>query len=120
MTQNLYNVNVRKVVVMGLAPIGCAPHYLWEYGSENGECVEQINDMVMEFNFLMRYNVERLAEELADFSIIFCDVSEGSMDILKNHERYGTRTSICYSPPQKSQYLVARESITSNSAFYVL
>ncbi|KAF7828128.1 GDSL esterase/lipase [Senna tora] len=87
--KNLYNVNVRRVVVMGLAPIGCAPHYLWEYGSENGECIEQINDMVMEFNFLMRYMVERLSEELADFSIIFCDVLESSMDILKNHERYG-------------------------------
>jgi len=90
MTQNLYNLNVRKVVITGLAPIGCAPHYLWEYGNENGECVEQINDMAVEFNFLTRYMVENLAAELPEANIIFCDVFEGSMDILKNHELYGT------------------------------
>ncbi|MED6179550.1 hypothetical protein PIB30_001844 [Stylosanthes scabra] len=31
--KNLYNLNVRKVVLTGLAPIGCAPQYLWQYGS---------------------------------------------------------------------------------------
>ncbi|KAG6684792.1 GDSL esterase/lipase 7 [Carya illinoinensis] len=87
--KNLYTMNVRKVVVMGLAPIGCAPHYLWEYRSENGECVEEINDMVREFNFVMRYMIEELGEELPDSKIIFCDLLEGSMDIIKNHRLYG-------------------------------
>ncbi|KAJ1391281.1 SGNH hydrolase superfamily, partial [Sesbania bispinosa] len=86
--KNLYNLNVRKMVVTGLAPIGCAPHYLWQYGSQNGECVEQINNMAVEFNFVMRYMVENLSAELSDANIIFCDVFEGSMDIIKNHERY--------------------------------
>ncbi|KAK9275879.1 hypothetical protein L1049_023153 [Liquidambar formosana] len=87
--KNLYNANVRRVVLMGLAPIGCAPHYLWQYSSKNGECVEEINDMIMEFNFAMRYMIEALSEELPDANIIFCDAFEGSMDIIKNHERYG-------------------------------
>ncbi|XP_023877990.1 GDSL esterase/lipase At5g08460 [Quercus suber] len=87
--KNLYDLNVRKLVVMGLAPIGCAPHYLWQYRSENGECIESINDMVREFNFLMRYMIEELGEELPDSNIIFCDMFEGSMDIIKNHENYG-------------------------------
>jgi hypothetical protein len=81
------------MVVMGLAPIGCAPRYMWEYGTVNGDCVEPINDMAIEFNFLMRYIVEKLAEELPDANIIFCDVYEGSMDILNNHERYGISIS---------------------------
>ena len=91
MLQNLYDLNVRKLVVMGLAPIGCAPHYLWQYRSENGKCIESINDMVREFNFLMRYMIEELGEELPDSNIIFCDLFEGSMDIIKNHENYGER-----------------------------
>lgn len=74
---------------MGLAPIGCSPYYLWLYGSQNGECVKEINDMIMEFNFVMRYMLEELGEELHDANIIFCDVFEGSMDILKNYKRYG-------------------------------
>ncbi|KAJ7952159.1 GDSL esterase/lipase [Quillaja saponaria] len=36
-----------------------------------------INDMVMEFNFAMRYMVEELNEELPDSNIIFCDVYQG-------------------------------------------
>ncbi|KDP25283.1 hypothetical protein JCGZ_20439 [Jatropha curcas] len=86
---NLYNMSVRKVVVMGLAPIGCAPHYLWRFNSKNGECIREINDMIMEFNFFMRFMIEELGQELPDAKLIFCDMYEGSMDIIKNHERYG-------------------------------
>ncbi|KAK3003387.1 hypothetical protein RJ639_019382 [Escallonia herrerae] len=87
--KNLYNLNVRKVVVMGLAPIGCAPYYLWQYESENGECIEMINDLILEFNFVMRYVVEELNQELHGANIIFCDALEGSMDIIQNFDRYG-------------------------------
>lgn len=45
--------------------------------------------MIMEFNFVMRYMLEELGEELHDANITFCDVFEGSMDILKNYKRYG-------------------------------
>lgn len=93
MVQNLYSINVRKVVVMGLAPIGCSPHYLWEYRSKNGECIDSINNIVREFNFLMRFMIEELGEELPDSNIIFCDVFEGSMDIIKNHQLYGEKSS---------------------------
>ncbi|KAM7531419.1 hypothetical protein LguiB_034829 [Lonicera macranthoides] len=87
--KNLYNANVRKVVVMGLAPVGCAPFYLWQYHSRNGECVKSINDMILEFNFVVSYMLEELRQELVDANIIFCDAFEGSMDIIKNHDRYG-------------------------------
>jgi hypothetical protein len=97
MVQNLYSINVRKVVVMGLAPIGCSPHYLWEYRSKNGECIDSINNIVREFNFLMRFMIEELGEELPDSNIIFCDVFEGSMDIIKNHQLYGEKSSEFFS-----------------------
>ncbi|EYU23325.1 hypothetical protein ABFS82_01G060000 [Erythranthe guttata] len=87
--QNLYNANVRNVVVMGLAPLGCAPYYLWLYESENGKCIEMINNMIIEFNFAMRSLVEELNRNLLEANVIFCDAFEGSMDIIKNHERYG-------------------------------
>ncbi|KAJ4842439.1 hypothetical protein Tsubulata_043172 [Turnera subulata] len=87
--KNLYNMSVRKVVVMGLPPIGCAPYYLWRYGSEQGECIDEINDTMMEFNFIMRYMIEGLGQELFDAQITFCDIYEGSMDIIDNHEHYG-------------------------------
>ncbi|KAL8536381.1 hypothetical protein ACS0TY_011846 [Phlomoides rotata] len=87
--QNLYYANVRNVIVMGLAPLGCAPYYLWLYESKKGECVDTINDMIMEFNFAMRFMVEQLNQELQEANIVFCDAFEGSMDIIKNHQRHG-------------------------------
>ncbi|XP_004300877.1 PREDICTED: GDSL esterase/lipase 7-like [Fragaria vesca subsp. vesca] len=91
--KNLYSINVRKVVVMGLPPIGCAPHYLCEYEVKDGQCVEEINNMVMEFNFVMRYMIGELNEELPYSHIIFCDVFQGSMDMLKNSEQYGFKVT---------------------------
>lgn len=85
--QNLYYYKVRKVVVMGLAPLGCTPFYVLT--RKNGECIEQINNMIVEFNFLMRYMVNELSQELADAKITFCDAYEGSVDIINNRKKYG-------------------------------
>lgn len=74
---------------MGLPPIGCAPYYLWMYKSNTGECIDEINDMVVGFNFVMRYMTEELLHQLPDARIIFCDVFQGSMDIIQNHMLYG-------------------------------
>lgn len=89
LVQNLYITNVRKVVVMGLPPIGCAPYYLWLYGSISGTCNEIINNMILEFNYAMRYIVQELNKELTDFNIIFCDAYDGSTQILKNFRHFG-------------------------------
>ena len=102
--QNLYTANVRNVVVMGLAPLGCAPYYLWLYESENGECVEMINDMIVEFNYDMRYMVEKLNHELEGANIVFCDAFEGSMDIMKNSDRYGENVNCFVSYRAKRTY----------------
>ncbi|KAF3333148.1 GDSL esterase/lipase 7 [Carex littledalei] len=95
--KNLYNLNARKVVVMGLPPIGCTPHYLWEYDSVYGDCVEQINNMVVQLNFAMTYMVHKLNLELHGATFTFCDTFEGSMDIFRNRDRYGfvTTTDAC-------------------------
>ncbi|KAL9286370.1 putative triacylglycerol lipase [Arabidopsis thaliana] len=87
--KTLYNVKVRRMVVMGLPPIGCAPYYMWKYRSQNGECAEEVNSMIMESNFVMRYTVDKLNRELPGASIIYCDVFQSAMDILRNHQHYG-------------------------------
>lgn len=82
-------MNARRFVVMGVAPIGCTPHYLWESQSENGECAAEINNMVMQFNYAMRHGMQQLGLQLANSSIVFCDAFQGSMDILQHQNRYG-------------------------------
>jgi uncharacterized protein YrrD len=67
---------------------------LWRYNSKNGECIEEINDIILEYNFVMRYMIEELGLKLPDAKITFCDMYEGSMDIIKNHELYGKACNI--------------------------
>ncbi|KAF3787519.1 GDSL esterase/lipase [Nymphaea thermarum] len=87
--KTLYTMNARRFVVLGLAPLGCTPHFLWEYQSKEGECIKEINDMILEFNFGMRYMIDELNKELKDAMLIFCDAFLGSEDIMMNHEHYG-------------------------------
>ncbi|XP_015623171.1 GDSL esterase/lipase 7 isoform X2 [Oryza sativa Japonica Group] len=95
--KNLYNINVRKVVMMGLPPVGCAPHFLWEYGSQDGECIDYINNVVIQFNYALRYMSSEFIRQHPGSMISYCDTFEGSVDILKNRDRYGflTTTDAC-------------------------
>ncbi|OEL29176.1 GDSL esterase/lipase 7 [Dichanthelium oligosanthes] len=103
--KNLYNINVRKVILMGLPPVGCAPHFpvgcaphfLEEYGSQSGECIDYINNVVIEFNYALRYMSSEFIRQHPDSMISYCDTFEGSVDILNNRERYGfvTTTDAC-------------------------
>uniref|UniRef100_A0A452Z4R2 GDSL esterase/lipase n=1 Tax=Aegilops tauschii subsp. strangulata TaxID=200361 RepID=A0A452Z4R2_AEGTS len=86
--QNLYNINVRKVVLMGPPPVGCAPHFLSDYGSLNGECIDYINNVVIEFNYGLRYMSREFIRQYPDPVISYCDTFEGSVDILENRVRY--------------------------------
>nr|GMD99719.1 GDSL esterase/lipase At5g08460 [Ipomoea batatas] len=86
---NLYDADVRKVVVMGLGPMGCAPYYIWRYRNKPGHCVEIMNDMIVEFNLALRYTIDELGQELPDAKIIFCDAFQSSMEIIENLHRYG-------------------------------
>ncbi|KAG0446871.1 hypothetical protein HPP92_028638 [Vanilla planifolia] len=86
--QNLYNGNVRKMVVMGLAPIGCTLTICGNMGVTM-ECVEFINNVVVDFNSAMKNVVNELNKDLPDAKLAFCDAFKASMDIFANHDRYG-------------------------------
>ncbi|CAN6444728.1 unnamed protein product [Victoria cruziana] len=90
--KTLHTMNARRFLVLGLAPLGCTPHFLWEYQSKDGECINEINDMILEFNFGMRYMIDELNKEFKNAIFIFCDAFMGSEDILMNHEHYGFKT----------------------------
>ncbi|CAA6667057.1 unnamed protein product [Spirodela intermedia] len=95
--ENLYSAGVRRVVVMGLAPIGCAPHYLWRRNSsEPGDgCMEEVNNLVVEFNLALRFMAHELNLRLPDATFVFCDAFEGSMDILANRRLYDDDGACC-------------------------
>ncbi|RLN10013.1 uncharacterized protein C2845_PM11G17450 [Panicum miliaceum] len=73
--KNLYNINVRKVILMGLPPVGCAPHFLEEYGSQSGECIDYINNVVIEFNYALRHMSNEFISQHPDSMISYCFVT---------------------------------------------
>lgn len=82
--------------MMGLPPVGCAPHFLWEYGSQDGECIDYINNVVIQFNYALRYMSSEFIRQHPGSMISYCDTFEGSVDILKNRDRYGEQMYHCY------------------------
>ncbi|KAG4972860.1 hypothetical protein JHK82_029796 [Glycine max] len=67
--------------------------------------------------------VENLVEELPGANIIFCDVLEGSMDILKYHERYGfsiTSEACCGLGKYKGWIMcLSPEMACSNASYHI-
>ncbi|KAK6926440.1 GDSL lipase/esterase [Dillenia turbinata] len=94
--KNLYNANGRKFICMGVLPLGCAPRTMWERQSmdymtnyDTIYCIEDVNQLVLEYNKLLEQRITDLNRELTNVQITFCDVYEGIMQIIINPESYG-------------------------------
>ncbi|XP_026427718.1 GDSL esterase/lipase At5g37690-like isoform X1 [Papaver somniferum] len=106
--KDLYNANVKKIICMGIGPLGCAaPLTLWESSRDNDshhpshtssnsgagsgwqDCMEDVNDLVLEYNALLSERLLDLNFEFPDAQIIFCDVYQAMMDIIPFPRRYG-------------------------------
>ncbi|OMO77176.1 Lipase, GDSL [Corchorus olitorius] len=95
--RNLYNMNVRKVVCMGLLPLGCTPSLLSEWHiPTTGRfddvvtgCVEVINQLVLEYNTMLEEQIVILNQELLDAQIVFCDVYHGLRKIITYPNFFG-------------------------------
>ncbi|KAJ7545474.1 hypothetical protein O6H91_09G121800 [Diphasiastrum complanatum] len=89
----LYNGGVRKMVVVGVGPLGCAPHYLFqEAASAAGRCVDDLNIMVNDYNSAVNVAVEDLNRRLPGMNIIFCDIYAVLQRIIESPRTYGFET----------------------------
>lgn len=98
--RNLYDMNVRRMICMGILPLGCTPRMLLDRYNSNSKgdeedddgrgCVEEINAQVSEYNKMLHEQIAMLSAELPDAQIVFCDVYQGIRKIINNPERYGT------------------------------
>ncbi|KAF9601752.1 hypothetical protein IFM89_022866 [Coptis chinensis] len=94
--KDLYNANVRKIICMGIGPLGCAPRLLWESHNSSAlpnlhdkHCNNEINKFVLQYNAMLSKHLLDLNYELIDAQIIFCDVYQGMMEIISEPTRYG-------------------------------
>nr|CAB3488946.1 unnamed protein product [Digitaria exilis] len=102
----LYEAEVRRVAVMGVAPLGCAPRVMWEgIGGGHGGCVEEANELIEGFNARLATRLDDLRPQLPGADVVFCDVYKGMMEIISNPSKYGleeTREACCGLGPFKA------------------
>ncbi|KAJ9563303.1 hypothetical protein OSB04_008463 [Centaurea solstitialis] len=85
----LYNLGARKIVVFGLAKIGCAPAEIARFGTNGKLCVESINDAVKLFNDRLKALVYKLNKDNSDARFTFINLArisapQGDLAILPN------------------------------------
>jgi len=91
----LYDANARKIICLGVLPLGCTPRIAWESnqtsdGDINGNgCVDNVNNWVLEYNRLLDEHIVQLNAEFSDAHIVFCDVYRGILEIINRPRFYG-------------------------------
>ncbi|KAJ7296081.1 hypothetical protein O6H91_15G080500 [Diphasiastrum complanatum] len=90
--EDLYHNGARKIVSVGIGPLGCAPHYLFEDGSATGGCIDDLNILANTYNSALNVATEDLNRRLRDAQIIFCDVFEALQRLIQSPSDYGFET----------------------------
>ncbi|AQK57139.1 SGNH hydrolase-type esterase superfamily protein [Zea mays] len=84
----LYEAGARRVAVMGVPPLGCAPRVVWERSSPvrdgGAGCVEEANELIQGYNGRLAARLDELRLALAGADVVFCDVYKGMMEIISN------------------------------------
>ncbi|KAJ0682389.1 putative triacylglycerol lipase [Helianthus annuus] len=73
--KRLYTLGGRKIVVFGLAPIGCTPAVINIFGTKGKLCVESINDLVKQFNDKLKPLVDGINHDTVDAKFTFINVT---------------------------------------------
>lgn len=100
--RNLYDMNVRKIICMGILPLGCTPRMVSSVSNSNNstnggrKCVEKINKLVLEYNAMLNEQIVELNAELPDAHIVFCDVYQGIREIITYPETYGMDLALLF------------------------
>nr|GMD72735.1 GDSL esterase/lipase At1g71691-like [Ipomoea batatas] len=89
-TQNLYrlyDLGGRKFVVAGIGELGCIPTMVAR--TENGQCLDEVNQAVDPFNANMKQMVTHLNTALPDAKFVYLDTQNMFRNIIANSTTYG-------------------------------
>ncbi|PKA59026.1 GDSL esterase/lipase [Apostasia shenzhenica] len=102
--KKLYILGARKFVMFSIQPIGCIPVARSNPKlSNNGSCIEQLNDVVLLFNQRLRSLVFELKAQLPDSNLVFVNSFNIIRDVIDNPHYYGfsdVSTSCCELSPR--------------------
>lgn len=85
--KRLYQLGARKMVFHGLGPLGCIPSQ--RVKSKKGECLERVNQWVLDFNSSVQKLFASLSQRLPNAQLIFADTYPAILDLIDNPSKYG-------------------------------
>ncbi|CAN4120071.1 unnamed protein product [Withania somnifera] len=91
--ENLYDANARKIVCMGILPLGCSPKVMSiRYNSTFGDklgCQNDVNLLVLEYNTRLEQRIVDLNLKMRGAQVIFCDTYRAMMEFIFHPQAYG-------------------------------
>lgn len=87
--QVLYDYGARKMVLFGIAPIGCSPYALAQSSPDGRTCVERINSPIQLFNNRLRSLVDELNTQFRNARFIYVNVYGIFQNIISNPSPLG-------------------------------
>ncbi|XP_031285661.1 GDSL esterase/lipase 7-like [Pistacia vera] len=84
----LYRLGARKMVVVGVGPLGCIPDQL-STANGNNSCVKQVNNLAAMFNSRLIQLVDTLNATLPGSFFIYQNTYDLIYDMVTNPSRYG-------------------------------
>ncbi|XP_039120448.1 GDSL esterase/lipase 7-like [Dioscorea cayenensis subsp. rotundata] len=85
----LYRVGARKMVLVGIGPLGCIPSQLSMNNSTTGLCIQRVNDIVSAFNQLLLPLSTSLNSTLPGSFFVYHNTYDTFFDMVNNPSNYG-------------------------------
>nr|XP_023877021.1 GDSL esterase/lipase At5g37690 [Quercus suber]POE80346.1 gdsl esterase/lipase [Quercus suber] len=116
----LYQLGARKMVFHGLGPLGCIPSQ--RVKSKKGECLERVNQWVLDFNSSVQKLFASLSQRLPNAQLIFADTYPAILDLIDNPSKYGfkvSNTSCCNVDSSIGGLCLPNSKLCNNRCDYV-
>lgn len=98
MSQRLYNLGARKVVMFEIGPLGCIPSIAKTH-KHSGNCVESTNELASIFNDKLRATLANLTTTFQGSFFVLGRANWIGYDAITSPVKYGKFQNISCSPP---------------------
>uniref|UniRef100_A0A0C9RI38 TSA: Wollemia nobilis Ref_Wollemi_Transcript_18910_1268 transcribed RNA sequence n=1 Tax=Wollemia nobilis TaxID=56998 RepID=A0A0C9RI38_9CONI len=86
--QRIYNLGARRLVSVGLGPVGCCPSQRSQK-SKTGDCIAEVNDLALKFNGAVKSMLEDLGSNLHGLKYSLCKTYGLLSSYIQNPSKYG-------------------------------
>ncbi|XP_028556994.1 GDSL esterase/lipase At1g71691-like [Dendrobium catenatum] len=104
----LYDLGVRKFLIVNISPTGCIPNQLAAQESDTGACVESVNLLVSHYNRKLKEMVDQYNAQLKESTFLYWDAFSFGINVIQNYANYGFKnqnTACCGGGKWKGQIL---------------